>query len=55
MLEFIEKFCIDALEAYYNTGKADFFDNIDDNVVWYGTVSYQVVIGKANLLKYFNR
>lgn len=55
MLEFIEKFCIDALEAYYNTGKADFFDNIDDNVVWYGPVANQVVIGKANLMKYFNR
>lgn len=55
MLEYIEKFCIDALEAYYNTGRANFFDNLDDNIVWYGPVANQTVVGKENLINYFNR
>lgn len=55
MLETIEKFFIDALESYYNYGKTDFFDNIDDNVLWYGPMEDQVVIGKENLIDFFNR
>ncbi len=55
MLEFIEKYCIDSLEDYYNTGKTDFFDNVDDNIVWYGPMEGQVIVGKEKLLEFFKK
>lgn len=55
MLDIVEKFCIDALEGYYNSGGTDFLENVDDDVVWYGPMEGQVIIGKENLMKYFTR
>lgn len=55
MLEFIEKYCIDALESYYNTRKTDFFDNVDDNIVWYGPMEGQIIIGKDKLYDFFKK
>lgn len=55
MLDMVEKFCIDALEGYYNSGGTDFLENVDDDVVWYGPMEGQVIIGKENLMKYFTR
>lgn len=55
MLEFIEKFCIDSLENYYNTGEVQFLDNVDDNVVWYGPMEGQIIVGKDKLIEFFKR
>lgn len=55
MLDMIEKFCIDSLESYYNSGDTSFLDNVDDDIVWYGPIEGQMIVGKENLKKYFSR
>lgn len=54
MTDILENFCIESLENYYKYGKIDFFDYLDEKVVFYGPVSNRKIEGKQNLIEYFS-
>lgn len=54
MTDILAKFCIDSLENYYKYGKIDFFDYLDNKVVFYGPVADRKIEGKQNLVEYFS-
>lgn len=51
MTELLENFCTESLLHFYNEGRIDFLDYLDDNIVWYGPNENTVVRGKDNLVK----
>ncbi|MCQ2462115.1 MAG: LytTR family transcriptional regulator DNA-binding domain-containing protein [Clostridia bacterium] len=51
MAEFIEKYIADMLLSFYGDGDNDFYEYLDDDVMWYGPLEGQTIKGRDELKK----
>ncbi len=54
MIRIVERRVGEIVLSFYNHGTSDFFDFLDDDVVWYGPMDGQIVEGKEKLMELFN-
>lgn len=51
MAQFIEKYITDMLLSFYGDGNNDFYEYLDEDVMWYGPLEGQTIRGRDELKK----